>query len=57
MDAEFILVFIETKNCMNKYLLAEKSLFFFKSTQNGRFWSKCKGGTLPKIAKIGDFHG
>ena len=30
---------------------------FPKSTQNGRFWPKCKGGTLNKILEIGHLFG
>ena len=30
---------------------------FLKGTQNGRFWPKCKGGTLCKNLEIGYFFG
>ena len=30
---------------------------FLKGTQNGRFWPKCKGGTLCKNLEIGHFFG
>ena len=30
---------------------------FLKRTQNGQFWPKCKGGTLCKNLKIGQFLG
>ena len=30
---------------------------FLKGTQNGQFWPKCKGGTLCKNLKIGQFLG
>ena len=30
---------------------------FLKGTQNGRFWPKCKGGTLCKNLEIGHFLG
>ena len=30
---------------------------FLKGTQNGQFWTNCKGETLCKILKIGHFLG
>ena len=30
---------------------------FLKGTQNGRFWPKCRGGTLCKNLEIGHFFG
>ena len=56
MNAQFILVSIDTKISMKQQELAEKA-FFLKGTQNGEFWPKCKGGTLCKKLKIGHFFG
>ena len=57
MEAEFILVSIDSKNSMKQQELVEKSQFFLKGTQNGQFWPNCKGGTVCKILKIGHFFG
>ena len=58
MDAEFILVSIDTKSSMKQQELAEKSkTIFLKGTQNGQFWQKCKGGTLCKTLDFGHFLG
>ena len=47
MDAEFILVSIDTEISMKQQELAEK----------WQFWPKCKGGTVCKDLKIGHFSG
>ena len=45
MDAEFILVSINTKNTMKQQEVADIAIFPM-STQGGQFWPKCKGGNL-----------
>ena len=57
MDAECILVSIDTKISMKQQELAEKWHILLNGTQNGQVWPKCKGGTLCKNLKIGHFFG
>ena len=57
MDAEFILVSIDTKNSLKQQELVEEIAIFPKGTQNGQFWPNCKGGTVCKILEIGHFFG
>ena len=45
------------KSGMKQQELAENMANFLKGTQNGRFWPKCKGGTLCKNLEIGHFFG
>ena len=42
MNAEFILVFIDTKNFMNKHLLDEKSLFYRRVLKMENFGQSAK---------------
>ena len=53
MDGRGIILVSETKSLKNIAAMA----IFPKGTQNGRFWPKCKGGTLCKILEIGRFLG
>ena len=57
MDAEFILVSIDTTISMKLTRIGWAIAIFLKGTQNGQFWPKCKGGTLCKNLKIGHFLG
>ena len=57
MDAEFILVSIDTKNSMKQQELVEKSQFFQRVLKMGNFGPNCKGGTVCKILEIGHFFG
>ena len=57
MDAEFILVYNDSKNLQEILRISWEMTIFPKGTQNGRFRPKCKGGTLCKILEIGRFLG
>ena len=71
MDAEFILVYNDSKISKKYCVLAEKWQFFQRVLKmgdfgqnakggpfaKGRFRPKCKGGTLCKILEIGRFLG
>ena len=59
MDAEFLLVSIDTKISM-KQELAEKSQFFQRVLKMGNFGQNAEGGggrTLCKILELGHFFG
>ena len=55
MDAEFILVSIDTKNSMKQQELAEESRFFQRVLKMGNFGQNAKGGTPCKILEFGYF--
>ena len=58
MDAEFLLVSIDTKISM-KQEVAEKSQFFQRVLKMGNFGQNAEGGgrTLCKILELGHFFG
>ena len=52
MDAEFILVFIDTKNSMKKQELVEKSQFLQRVLKMSNFGQTAKGGPFAKFSKL-----
>ena len=55
MDAEFILVSIDTKNSMKQQELVEKSQFFQRVLKMGNFGQTAKGGAFAKFSKLAIF--
>ena len=55
MDAEFILVFIDTKNYIKQQELVEKAQFFQKVLKMGNFNQTAKGGPFAKFSKLAIF--
>ena len=55
MDAEFILVSIDTKNSMKEQELVEKSLFFQRVLKMGNFGQTAKRGPFAKFSKLAIF--
>ena len=55
MDAEFILVSIDTKIYMKQQELAEKWQFFQRVLKMGNFGQSAKGGPFAKISKLAIF--
>ena len=55
MDAEFILVSIDTKNSMEQQELVEKSQFFQRLLKMGSFCQTAKGGRFAKFSKLAIF--
>ena len=55
MDAEFILVCIDTKNSMKQQELVEKSQFFQRVLKMGNFGQTAKGGPFAKFSKLANF--
>ena len=55
MDAEFILVSIDTKHFMKRQELVEKSQFFQRELKMGNFGQTAKGGPFAKFSKFAIF--
>ena len=55
MDAQFILVSIDTKNSMKQQELVEKSQFFQRVLKMGNFGQTAKGGPFAKFSKLAFF--
>ena len=55
IDAEFILVYNDTKISENGTQLAEKSSFFKRVLKMGNFGQNAKGGPFTKVSKSADF--
>ena len=55
MDAEFILVSIDSKNCMKQQELVEKLQFFQKIPKMGSFGQTAKEGPFAKFSKFAIF--
>ena len=55
MDAEFILLSIDTKNSMKQQELVEKSQFFQRVLKMGNFGQTGKGGPFAKFSKLAIF--
>ena len=55
MDAEFILIFIYTKNSMKEQELVEKSQFIQRVLKMGNFGKTAKGGPFAKFSKLAIF--
>ena len=53
MDAEFILVSIDSKNSMKQQKLVENSQFF--QSKMGNFGQTAKGGPFAKFSKLAIF--
>ena len=52
MDAEFILVSIDSKNSIKQQELVEKSQFFRRVLKMGNFGQTAKGGPFAKFSKL-----
>ena len=55
MDAQFILVSIDTKNSMKQQELVEKSQFFQRVLKMANFGQTAKGGPFAKLSKLAIF--
>ena len=55
MDAEFILVSIDTKNSMKQQELVQKSQFFQRVLKMGNFGQTANGGPFTKFSKLAIF--
>ena len=55
MDAQFILVSIDTKNSMKQQELVENSQFFQRVLKMGNFGKTAKGGPFAKLSKLAIF--
>ena len=55
MDAEFILVSIDTKHSMNRQELVEKWQIFQRVLKMGNFGQTAKGGPFAKFSKLAIF--
>ena len=55
MDAEFILVSIDTKNSIKQQELVGKSQFFQRVLKMANFGQSAKGGPFAKISKLAIF--
>ena len=55
MDAEFIVVSIDTKNSMKQQELVGKSQFFQRVLEMGNFGQTAKGGPFAKFSKLAIF--
>ena len=55
MDAQFLLVFIDTKKPMKQQELAEKSQVFQKVLKMGNFGQNAKGRPFEKFSKFAIF--
>ena len=55
MDAEFMLLSIDTKNSIKQQELAEKSQFFQSVLKMGNFGQNAKGGPFAKLSILAIF--
>ena len=55
MDAEFILVSIDTKHFMKRQELVKKSQFFQRILKMRNFGQTAKGGPFAKFSKLAIF--
>ena len=55
MDAQFILVSIDTKNSMKQQELVEKSQFFQRVLKMSNFGQTAKGRPFAKFSKLAIF--